>query len=180
MDTEWIHNSQHLYQNNTNLFKSTQPSIKTLFIYVNSYHNIEQINSDIIDISNNTISTKQLFNIILNHKISTSQFVFNFDYLSLFSIPIEHDNLINFNSNKFNYSSFISTFSINSDLVIPNTLHIFHKFNTLFFFFKKRFLDVSPKSILVTTPSNKSTKPKKTKKKVQIVEQKFRKTKKSI
>ena len=58
-------------------------------------------------------------------------------------------------------------------------LHIFHKFTTLFFFFKKRFLDLVPKSILVT-PSNKSTKPKKTKKKVKIVEQKFRKTKKSI
>ena len=179
MDTDWIDNSQHLYQYNSNLFKSTQPSIKTLFIYVNSDNNIDKINSHILDISNNTISTKQLFNIILDHKISTSQFVYNFDYISLFSIPINHDNIINFNSDNYNYSSFISTFSINSDLVIPNTLHIFHKFNTLIFFFKKRLLDVPLKSILVT-PSNKSTKPKKTKKKVKIIEQKFRKTKKSI
>ena len=179
MDTDWINNSLHLYENNNNLVKSTQPFIKTLFIYVNSDNNIEKINSDILDISNNTISTKKLFNIILNHKFSTSQFVYNFDYLSLFSIPIQHENIFDFNYGKYDYASFISTFSINSDIVIPSTLHIFHKFTTLFFFFKKRFLDVVPKSILVT-PSNKSTKPKKTKKKVKIVEQKFRKTKKSI
>ena len=179
MDSNWINNSLHLYENNTNFFQTSQSSIKSLFIYVNIDNSIDKVVSNLIDISNNFISKNDLLNIIIRNKISTPQFTFNFDYLSLFSIPIQHDKISDFNSSYFNYSQFITNHSINQDFYIPKTLNIFHKFNTLFFFFKKRLIQNLPKSILIT-PSKKNCPPKKTKKKVTIVEHKFRKTKKSI
>jgi len=181
MDSDWITNSQHLYSNNANLFKTTQPSIKSLFIYINTDNNIDQVVSNVTDISHNTISNHHLLKIILKNKISTPQYVYNFDALSLFSIPFEHDKINLFNSPQFiiDHSFFIHNLSINSQLSIPTSLPIFHKFNTLIFFYKKRIIEAIPKSILVT-PHKKSLNPKKTKKKVQIVEHKFRKTKKAI
>ena len=179
MDSNWINNSLHLYENNTNFFQTSQPSIKSLFIYLNTDNSIDKVISNLIDISNNYISKNDLLNIIIRNKISTSQFTYNFDYFSIFSIPILHDKISDFNSSHFDYSHFITNPSINQDFYIPKTLHIFHKFNTLFFFFKKRIIQTLPKSILIT-PSNKNNPSKKTKKKVTIVEHKFRKTKKSI
>lgn len=180
MDNSWIKNSELLYDINKNIYKSFQDSIKIFFIYVNQKHFIEKTSCNDFKITNNLISKDKILKIILDNKIVTHDYVYNFDFVNLFSVPFEHDKINEFNNSKSNYdnSVFFSKLSINNDISIPKTLFIFHPYNSLYIFYRQTMIEKVPKSILLT-PFKKQIR-KKTKKKVQILDNNFRKTKKSI
>lgn len=183
-DFDWISESEKIYNINNNFDKVYQSKIKILFIYINDNDNIDKIVKNSIPIQNNTISKQHVFDIIYNNRIKNYNSVYNFNDIFLFNIPFEHDKINEFNSsdiNSFDNKFFLSPINIDSDIIIPKTLFIFHNLSTILVFYKQKLLDlpiqptnpIPPKSIL-----KKNNKPSKTKKRVTIKEN-FRKTKKS-
>ena len=183
-DFEWISESEKIYNINNNFDKVYQSKIKILFIYISSNNNIDKIVKNSIDLQNNTISKQHIFDIIYNNRIKNSNSIYNFNESFLFNIPFEHDKINEFNScdiNSFDNKFFLSPINIDSDIIIPKTLFIFHNLSTILVFYKEKLFDlpkppptpIPPKSIL-----KKNNKPTKTKKRVTIKEN-FRKTKKS-
>jgi hypothetical protein len=181
METNWIYQSDKLYNIDKHLIKTQQTTIKLFFIYINNNNIIDKINSLNFDISNNTINNNKMFKIINDNKIFQKKYIYNFDYMNLFHIPFDHDKISEFNSTPptlYNNKLFFQNLSINHDIVIPSTLFIFHPYNAIFLFYKQCIIENVPKSILIT-PQKKALTFKKTKKKVKICDTpNFRKTKK--
>jgi len=180
-DFDWISDSEKIYNINNHFDKIYQPEIKILFIYIShNNNNIDKIVKNSINIQNNTIPKQHIFDIIYKNRIKNNNSIYNFNETFLFNIPFEHDKINEFNSchiNSFDNKFFLSSINIDSDIIIPKTLFIFHNLSTILVFYKEKLLDLPtptpPKSIL-----KKNNKPCKTKKRVTIKEN-FRKTKKS-
>lgn len=173
---DWISDSEKLYNINNHFNKINHDKIKTIFIYVNDNNYIDKISNKYIHINDNLISKDSLLKIIYDNRIKTNYSIYNFDHLSLFHIPLEHDKINEFNNSNHLSYNFLQNYNIDSDLNIPPALFIFHNISTLFIFYKQKLIDNKPSSIL----KNKSkANYKKTKKRVTIKDT-FRKTKKSI
>lgn len=180
-DFNWISESEKMYNINNHFDKIYQSKIKILFIYINNNNNIDKIVKNSIPIQNNTISKQHIFDIIYKNRIKNNDSIYNFNESFLFNIPFEHDKINQFNSsdiNSFHNDFFLSLININSDIIIPKSLFIFHNLSTILVFYKQKLLDLpTPPPTPSKSILKKNNKPTKTKKKVTIKEN-FRKTKK--
>ena len=181
MDSQWITNSERMYNIEDNFIKSEHSSLNLYFIYINKDLYIDKIQKSCLDLSSNIISRNKMLQIAYDNRIVSKNYIYNFDYISLFNIPIEHENINEFNNTNHFNDSFLTNLSINNDIIIPSSLFIFKSFTSLFLFYKQSFLDTKIKSILKPSSSHSPRKKSiKTKKKVRICEKNFRKTKKTI
>ena len=174
---DWIEDSEKLYNINDHFNKISHKTIKTIFVYINDSNYIDKIKKQNIQINNDCISNKTILKLIYENRIKNNKAVYNFDSLSLFHIPIEHDKINNFNNMEMESYNYLHNMNINTDINIPPSLFIFHNISTLFIFYKQKLLENTVTSILKSCITPKCNN-KKTKKRVTIKES-FRKTKKS-
>ena len=177
-DFDWITDSEKLYNINDHFNKISHQKIKTIFVYINDSNYIDKITKQNIQISDDCISNETILKLIYENRIKNKGAIYNFDSLSLFHIPIEHDKINNFNNAEMESYNYLNNMNINTDINIPPSLFIFHNISTLFIFYKQKLLDNTLVSILKRDIKPKCNN-KKTKKRVTIKET-FRKTKKSI
>ena len=181
MDSQWITNSERMYNIEDNFIKNQHSSIQLYFIYINKDLYIDKIQKSSFDLSSNIISKNKILQIAFDNRLVSNNSIYNFDYISLFNIPIEHENINEFNNTYHFNDTFLTNLSINNDIIIPSSLFIFQPYTSLFLFYKQSFLDTKVKSILKSSSSSSSRKKHiKTKKQVRINEKNFRKTKKTI
>lgn len=138
MDTDWIHHEQRLSIIDQKCFPEPLPYITLEFIYVNKNSEVVETTSEKLSIDATKLSKELLISIIHQHKkntsnISTVHYVLK-DTL-LFHIPIQPEILPSFLDKTFDCSTFMKTFPIIDDILVPPSIFIFHPVNTLFFIY---------------------------------------------
>ena len=178
LDMSWIHETKKLQEINHNYCKEPISEIEIFFIYINPNNYIDKISSEILDltITNNEsiLQNERFIQLIDKHKfVNTTKYKL-LDVL-LYNVDLSTEN-IQFYSQTENLvessSKFLQPLSILNDFVIPPSIFIFHKINSIFVILKElEPINIEPKPILKPAPvitSEPSNKPKKHTKKVKI------------
>jgi len=178
LDMSWIHETKKLQEINHNYFKEPISEIEIFFIYINPNDYIDKISSEIYDltITNNEsiLQNDFMIQLIDKHKfINTTKYKV-LDVL-LYNVDLTPENIqfYSHNENLIECSSkFLQPLSILHDFVIPPSIFIFHKINSIFVILKEVQRAVAEtKPILKSAPaiySEPYNKPKKHTKKVKI------------
>jgi hypothetical protein len=98
-------------------------SLKVVFFYIDKENMIQQINQDVIDVSNNILSKNELVKLIIKNRKKHELF-------SIVSYIVGDVN------NSTDYSSFFREIKI-ENLSFENSHRIFESTNTLYFIFKE-------------------------------------------
>ena len=158
LDISWVQEKlQHI---NENYFKEPMESIDLFFIYVNTNDYIEKINHLQHDLSlyqqlNNSSSV--IHNDIIIQLIEKNKFLSNNKYkiqdVLLYNVSLNPENIQTYSKDENileSSSKFLQPLSIINDFIIPPSIFIFHKINSIFFIFNQlqEVKHVVPKSIL--------------------------------
>jgi|UniRef100_A0A6C0LQZ8 hypothetical protein len=178
LDMSWIHETKKLQEINHNYFKEPISEIEIFFIYINPNDYIDKISSEIYDLTitnNESILQNEVFiQLIDKHKfINTTKYKL-LDVL-LYNVDLSPDNIQFYSQNENlmeSSSKFLEPLSILHDFVIPPSIFIFHKINSIFVILKElqsKIIEtkpiLKPAYMIISEPSNK---PKKHTKKVKI------------
>lgn len=131
MDTDWIHHEQRLSIIDQKCFPEPLPYLTLEFIYINKNSEVVETSREKLAVKHNILSKELIISIIHNHK--KNHYVLK-DTL-FFHIPIQPEILPSFLEETFNCSTFMKSFPIIEDIVLPPSIFIFHPMNTLFFVF---------------------------------------------
>jgi hypothetical protein len=163
LDISWIKEQEKLQQINENYFKEPMEAIDMFFIYINTNDYIEKIvygeQKLVINPNNNSIiPNEDVIQLIENNKYLANNKYKILDIL-LYNVSLQPENIQSYsqNDNVLDTSSkFIEPLSIINDFVIPPSIFIFHKINSLFFIFKQleKINIPLPKPILKSCISN--------------------------
>lgn len=178
LDISWIEEQEKLQQINANYFKEPMETIDIYFIYINTNDYIEKINCmqhnlTIID-NNSIIHNKDVINLIEQNKYLSNN-KYKIQDILLYNISLQPENIQSYSKNEQileSSSKFLEPLSIINDFIIPPSIFIFHKINSIFFIFKQlQEIKPIPKSILRPNVSS-NDKPMQKTKKVRILEYK--------
>lgn len=131
-------------------------SIRCHFIYVNLENSIEKISTERIELIRETgktvISSEQVLQLIQSNRISTPTSKYIFQESFLYFVDLESENLQQFiqGDNFVDISKrFFQVLPLLDDIVIPQSIFVFHHLNGLYFLFKETVnKQMIPKSIL--------------------------------
>lgn len=160
LDISWVQEQEKLQHINENYFKEPMESIDLFFIYVNTNDYIEKINHLQHDLSlyqqlNNSSSV--IHNDIIIQLIEKNKFLSNNKYkiqdVLLYNVSLNPENIQTYSKDENileSSSKFLQPLSIINDFIIPPSIFIFHKINSIFFIFNQlqEVKHVVPKSIL--------------------------------
>jgi hypothetical protein len=178
LDMSWIHETKKLQEINHNYCKEPISEIEIFFIYINPNDYVDEIYSEIVDLTianNESILQNEVFiQLIHKHKfINTTKYKV-LDVL-LYNVDLTPENIQFYSQNENlmeTSSKFLQPLSILHDFVIPPSIFIFHKINSIFVILKELERAVAEtKPILkpaAAFTSELSNKPKKHTKKVKI------------
>ena len=178
LDISWIEEQEKLQQINANYFKEPMETIDIYFIYINTNDYIEKINCmqhnlTIID-NNSIIHNKDVINLIEQNKYLSNN-KYKIQDILLYNISLQPENIQSYSKNEQileSSSKFLEPLSIINDFIIPPSIFIFHKINSIFFIFKQlQEIKPIPKSILRPNVIS-NDKPMQKTKKVRILEYK--------
>ena len=167
LDTSWFQEYNKLLNLQTNFNKEKMINIDVKFIYIDNNDNIQNIYCEKLKLqcsdNGSQITKEDLLKIIQKNK-TKNNFKYKLEDILFFHIPIEHENISDFNiqDSSLNYLKKVSFFD---SLEIPKSIFIFHNINSLYFIFKlneNNKHNFTIKSILKNSTSNsKNTKTKK-------------------
>ena len=147
-------------------------SIRCHFIYVNLENSIEKISTERIELvrepDNNgyktVISSEQVLQLIQSNRISTPTSKYIFQESFLYYVDLESENLQQFIQcdNFVDISKrFFQVLPLLDDIVIPQSIFVFHHLNGLYFLFKETVnKQMIPKSILKKGQRSEGTRKK--------------------
>ena len=183
LDISWIKEQEKLQQINENYFKEPMDTIDFFFIYINSNDCIEIINyekHDLVLRHENSIIPNEYVIELIEQKKYLSGNKYKIQDVLLYNVSLNPENIQSYsqNDNLLDSSSkFFESLSVMRDFIIPPSIFIFHKINSIFFIFKQlqpvqRFSKPVLKSILkLNSNSGMDKNVQKTKKKVRILEE---------
>jgi len=167
LDISWILEQERLENINQNCWREPLTEIGITTIYMNQKKEIETIEREKMDVSGISILKKEkLIQITQSKKKYTPTSKYILKETLWFHVDLEPENIQHFTEKN---ASFLHVFPILEDIALTPSIFIFHKLNTLYFFFYETILSnpISiPHSIIKPISHNK------TKKKVEIIETK--------
>lgn len=167
LDISWILEQERLAQIEHNCWREPLTQINVATIYMNQNKEIETIEREKMDISGISILTKEkLIQITQTKRKYTPTTKYILKETIWFHIDLEPENIQHFSEKQ---NSFLHVFPILEDIALKPSIFIFHKLNTLYFFFHETFL---PNVSIPNTIIKPEHKHNKTKKKVEIIESK--------
>ena len=120
--------------------------INSCIIYINQNDYIEKIKCEEIqlelnqDVTQSTINKNNIIQFINSKKIQTNLTKYKFIDMFLYNIDLNHNELMSFSKlsivNNIN-KRFFKKKSYMNNIIIPPSLFIFHKINSLYFIFKE-------------------------------------------
>lgn len=154
LDTHWI--QEHEKENNIdkNILREPQPIIPIYFVYINKNNYIEQIlmeKRDLFTTENNThiLSKERVLHIIQSNRHFHHK---KYRFIDLFSynIDLEPENIQSFiqgnNSNPIS-KEFLKVLPFFNDIIITDSIFIFHSMNGIYFMFKENEKQVFKKKL---------------------------------
>lgn len=167
LDISWILDQERLENIYQNCWRESLTVIGITTIYINQKKEIESIEREKMDVSGISILKKEkLIQLTQSKKKYTPTSKFILKETLWFHVDLEPENIQHFSEKN---PSFLHVYPILEDIVLKSSIFIFHKLNTLYFFFYETAipnLNPSTSSIIKTTLHNR------TKKKVEIIEPK--------
>ena len=156
LDISWVEEQEKLQHINENYFKEPMEIIDMFFIYINTNDYIEKINhlQQELYLNNNS---GVIHNDIIIQLIEKNKFLSNNKYkiqnVLLYNVSLNPENIQSYSKDDNileSSSKFLEPLSIVNDFIIPPSIFIFHKINSIFFIFNQlqEVKHVVPKSIL--------------------------------
>lgn len=166
LDISWVQEQEKLQQINENYFKEPMENIDIYFIYINTNDYIEKINHIQQDITLNqhlNNNSGVIHNDIIIQLLEKNKYLSNNKYkiqdVLLYNVSLNPENIQSYSKDENlleSSSKFLEPLSIVSDFIIPPSIFIFHKINSIFFIFKQlqEIKPLPPKSILKSSIQN--------------------------
>lgn len=165
LDISWILEQERLEQINHNCWREDLIEIEISTIYINQNKEIEKIEREKMDVSGIKIVTKEkLIQITQSKKKYTPTSKYILKETLWFHIDLEPENIQSFSEKQ---NTFLHIYPILEDIVLKPSIFIFHKLNTIYFFFYE--IPII-KPMLNSIIKTNTTTHNKTKKKVEIIE----------
>lgn len=134
-DDLWLVEQRKLLNIKTNYKREPLEYINLHFCYVDSNDAIINLKTEKHTFSDSQVITQDhLFKLIEERK-HDANINYVFTELSLFIVDLEPENIHAFEPTS---TSFFKTLPFISDIVVPESIFIFHPLNSLFFLFKRR------------------------------------------
>jgi hypothetical protein len=161
LDISWILEQERLENIDHNCWREPLTEIGITTLYINKDKEIETIEREKMDVSGISILTKEkIIQIVQSKKKYTPTTKYILKETLWFHIDVEPENIQHFSEHNH---SFLHIYPILEDIPLKPSIFIFHRLNTLFFFFyETQLVDTKPRSIHNLIPHNR------TKKKVEI------------
>jgi hypothetical protein len=162
LDISWVQEQEKLQHINENYFKEPMEKIDIYFIYINTNDYIEKINHTQQEVSLNNNSSI-IHNDIIIQLIEKNKYLSHNKYkiqdVLLYNVSLNPENIQSYSKDENileSSSKFLEPLSIVSDFIIPPSIFIFHKINSIFFIFKQlqEIKPLPPKSILKSSIQN--------------------------
>ena len=156
LDISWVQEQEKLQHINENYFKEPMEMIDIFFIYVNTNDYIEKINHLQQELSLNN-NSGLIHNDIIIQLIEKNKFLSNNKYkiqdVLLYNVSLNPENIQSYSKDENileSSSKFLEPLSIVNDFIIPPSIFIFHKINSIFFIYKQlqEVKPIQPNSIL--------------------------------
>ena len=187
LDTSWIQTESRLLNVENTLHCEPLHSIQGIFIYINQHNYIDNILCETITLNinenNSFIPSSALIKLIQTKKINTPVSKYKFSNLFSFFVDIEPDSVQSFsklddNDKLITQSSTFKEQFITDSIIIPPTVFVFHKINTLYFIYNETSTtkrNTTLKSILKSNNTNNIHQTySKTKKNVRILNHSYK------
>ena len=78
MDSQWITNSERMYNIEDNFIKNQHSSIQLYFIYINKDLYIDKIQKSSFDLSSNINSKNKILQIAFDNRLVSNNSIYNF------------------------------------------------------------------------------------------------------
>jgi hypothetical protein len=164
LDISWILEQERLEKIDHNCWREPLLEIGITTIYINVNREIETIEREKIDVSGITILKKEkIIQMIQTKKKYTPTTKYILKETLWFHVDLEPENIQHFSDKQ---NTFLHIYPILEDIILKPSIFIFHKLNTLYFFFYETSITKSNTNSIIKQSQNK------TKKKVEIVEPK--------
>lgn len=155
LDISWVQEQEKLQHIHENYFKEPMTMIDIFFIYINTNDYIEKVNYLQQDLSfdNNSsiIYNNSIIQLIEQHKYLSNN-KYKIQDVLLYNVSLNPENIQSYSRDEDilkSSSKFLEPLSIVHDFVIPPSIFIFHKINSIFFIFKQlQEVKSIPKSIM--------------------------------
>jgi len=146
LDISWIHSHEKENSIHQNCYREPIHEITMKCIYVNRNLEIENIVSENYAVhscnkENESVITKEEILYFIQRRKQTDQGKYNLMDIAIYCVDMEPEHIQNYakNENNFELSErFLRTHSIFNDLVLPDSIFIFHSVNVVYFIFKER------------------------------------------
>lgn len=143
LDISWVEEQEKLQHINENYFKEPMEMIDMFFIYINTNDYIEKINHLQKDVSLHN-NSGLIHNDIIIQLIEKNKFLSNNKYkiqdVLLYNVSLNPENIQSYSKDENileSSSKFLEPLSIINDFIIPPSIFIFHKINSIFFIYKQ-------------------------------------------
>tara|TARA_B110000967_G_scaffold130712_2_gene133543 strand:- start:1454 stop:2086 length:633 start_codon:yes stop_codon:yes gene_type:complete len=146
LDISWLREQEQLIDIENNHKREPMNIINTMILYVNQQDTIDKIvyekhSLDVInDLSGSLFHKNKLIEFIHTKKLYTPSSRYKLLDTLLFNIDLNHHQLITFSKTKdvSNFHSyFLKPISFMTDIIVPPSLFVFHKTNSLIFLFQE-------------------------------------------
>lgn len=149
LDISWIKENERLQNIETNYFREPMKTIDLISLYINPNMYIDKIIRQkqplLVDSSSNCsrLSKENLLKIIqTNKKLLKSNIIYKYKFIDVFlyNIDLEPEHIQKYSQNENiqeSSSGFLKVLNILDDITILPSIFIFHKTNSIFFFFQE-------------------------------------------
>jgi len=167
LDISWILEQERLENIDKNSWREALCEIGITTIYINKNKEIETIERETMDVSGITILKREkLIQMIESKKKYTPTSKYIMKETLWFHVDLEPESIAFFSEKKH---SFLHTYPILEDIHLKPSIFIFHKLNTIYFFFYETPIEVKQ---MKNALNSEKTSNNKTKKRVEIMEYK--------
>jgi hypothetical protein len=137
LDMSWWLEQERMVSMNQIILREKMTSIPMVFVYINQHDVIDSVRKEVFDISTIDMLTKeQLYHISQNKTKQTPHSKYIYKEMMWFHIDIEPENIPFFlKQTSLDYKPFYQLYSVFENIILNPSIFIFHRMNTLFFFF---------------------------------------------
>ena len=175
LDISWIDTHERENNINQNYYREPVGEITMKCIYINKHSEIEDVVSESYDITssgkeNESVITKEEILYFIQRKKQLENSKYSLIDILIYCVDMEPEHIQNYSKNENNSEiseKFLHVHSIFSEIVLPDSIFIFHSVNAVYFIFKERKMHagvkmrpfisgVIPKSILKREKTKKN------------------------
>jgi len=142
LDISWIEEQEKIQNIDKNYFREPMETIDIHIIYINANLYIESITKERHILTKKEKSTvlekERILQIIQSKKKTTPFSKYKFMDALLYNVDLEPEQIQNYAFSQDNDKSpFLQPIKIMEDVIIPQSIFVFHGINSLYFFFKE-------------------------------------------